>query len=149
MTIPPGLLPEGLRDRLPPQAEAASRLMHRVIVAIGRHGYERVTPPLAEFEEQLVGRLKSMRSQDLLRFVDPISQRTLALRPDITAQVGRIAATRMAHRPRPLRLCYAGQVVKVRGPQFRPEREMCQAGCEIVGTDSVAAVVESIRVALD
>ena len=59
MTIAPGLLPEGLRDRLPPEAEAASRLMHRVIVAIGRHGYARVSPPLAEFEESLVGRLKS------------------------------------------------------------------------------------------
>ena len=32
---------------------------------------------------------------------------------------------------------------------LRPEREMCQAGCEIVGTDGVAAVVEAIRVALD
>ena len=99
MTIAPGLLPEGLRDRLPPEAEAASRLMHRVIVAIGRHGYERVSPPLAEFEEQLVGRLKSARAQDLLRFVDPVSQRTLALRPDITAQVGRIAATRLGSMP--------------------------------------------------
>src|ERR1700761_2804627 len=89
MTITPGLLPEGLRDRLPPQAEAASRLMHRVIVAIGRHGYARVSPPLAEFEEELLGRLKSSRAQDLLRVVDPVSQRTLALRPDLTAQVGR------------------------------------------------------------
>ena len=53
MTMNPGLLPVGLRDRLPPQAEAASRLMHRVIVAIGRHGYGRVSPPLAEFEEGL------------------------------------------------------------------------------------------------
>src|SRR5689334_13202880 len=78
MTITPGLLPEGLRDRLPPQAEAGSRLLHRVIVAIGRHGYARVTPPLAEFEEGLVGRLKTSRAQDLLRFVDPVSQRTLA-----------------------------------------------------------------------
>ena len=58
MTIAPGLLPEGFRDRLPPQAEAASRLLHRAIVAIGRHGYERVGPPLAELEETLIGRLK-------------------------------------------------------------------------------------------
>ena len=106
MSLAPGLLPEGLRDRLPPQAEAASRLMHRVIVAIGRHGYARVMPPLAEFEESLVGRLKSSRAQDLLRMVDPVSQRMLALRPDITAQIGRIAATRMGHEPRPLLLAY-------------------------------------------
>ncbi|WP_420142494.1 ATP phosphoribosyltransferase regulatory subunit [Sphingomonas sp.] len=149
MTSAPGLLPEGLRDRLPPEAEAASRLMHRVIVAIGRHGYDRVQPPLAEFEESLVGRLKSSRATDLLRIVDPVSQRMLALRPDITAQIGRIAVTRMGHSPRPLRLAYGGPVIKLRATQLRPERELLQAGAELIGTDSVAAVSEVIAVALD
>ena len=149
MTIAPGLLPEGLRDRLPPQAEAQSRLLHRVIVAIGRHGYARVSPPLAEFEEGLVGQLKSARAQDLLRFVDPVSQRTLALRPDITAQVSRIAATRMAHRPRPLRLAYGGPVLKLRATQLRPERELTQAGAELIGTDSLPAVIEILGVAIE
>lgn len=145
----PGLLPEGLRDRLPPQAEAASRLLHRVILAIGRHGYDRVSPPLAEFEEELVGRLKSDRHQDLLRFVDPVSQRTLALRPDITGQVGRIAATRLAHRPRPLRLAYGGPVLKLRATQLRPERELTQAGAELIGPDGAPAVIEVLRVAIE
>ena len=149
MTIVPGLLPVGLRDRLPPQAEAASRLLHRVIVAIGRHGYDRVAPPLAEFEDGLVGRLKSARAQDLLRFVDPVSQRTLALRPDITAQVGRIAATRMATAPRPLRLAYGGPVLKLRATQLRPERELIQAGAELIGSDSVAAAIELLDVAIE
>jgi ATP phosphoribosyltransferase regulatory subunit len=145
----PSLLPEGLRDRLPPEAEALGRVRGAVLLTTELNGYARVEPPLAEFETTLLGRLKSFRPTDLLRMVDPISQRTLALRPDITAQVGRIAATRLAHRPRPLRLCYAGQVLKVRGTQLRPEREMCQAGAEIIGTDAVPAVVEAIRVALD
>jgi ATP phosphoribosyltransferase regulatory subunit len=149
MTIAPGLLPEGLRDRLPPQAEAASRLLHRMIVAIGRHGYGRVAPPLAEFEETLVGRLKSARAQDLLRFVDPVSQRTLALRPDMTAQVGRIAATRLSHVPRPLRLAYGGPVLKLRATQLRPERELTQVGAELIGSDAVPAVIEVLNVALD
>ena len=149
MTIAPGLLPEGFRDRLPPMAEAASRLLHRAIVAIGRHGYERVAPPLAEFEETLAGRLKSARAQDLLRVVDPVSQRTLALRPDITAQVGRIAVTRMAHRARPLRLAYGGPVLKLRATQLRPEREMVQAGAELIGTATTTAVIEVLMVAIE
>lgn len=149
MTIPPGLLPVGLRDRLPPQAEAASRLLHRVIVAIGGHGYERVSPPLAEFEDSLLGRLKRTGAQDLLRMVDPVSQKTLALRPDITAQVGRIAATRMAHRARPLRLAYGGPVLKLRATQLRPERELIQAGAELIGTDSATAAIELLLVAIE
>ena len=94
--IPPSLLPEGLSDRLPPQAEASARLARRVLDTVATHGYERVMPPLAEFEDTLAQRLKSMRAQDLVRAVDPVSQRSLALRPDMTAQVGRIAATRLA-----------------------------------------------------
>ncbi|MFT9099768.1 MAG: ATP phosphoribosyltransferase regulatory subunit, partial [Zymomonas mobilis subsp. pomaceae] len=148
-TIAHGLRPEGLRDRLPPQAEAASRLLHHVIVAINRHGYERVSPPLAEFEEGLLGRLKSARKRDLLRFVDPVSQRSLALRPDITGQIGRIATTRLNHRPRPLRLAYGGTVMKLRETQLRPERELIQAGAELIGNDSIAAVIEVLGMAVE
>jgi ATP phosphoribosyltransferase regulatory subunit len=144
-----GLLPEGLRDRLPPEAEAAASILRAVLDCVAAHGYARVAPPLAEFEEELAGRLKSARSKDLLRFVDPVSQRTLALRPDITAQIGRIATTRMAGDARPLRLCYGGLVLKLRATQLRPERELTQAGAELVGSDSVAAAIEVIGVAIE
>lgn len=143
------LLPEGLRDRLPPQAEAAATILRAALDAIRAHGYERVGPPLAEYEESLVGRLKAGGARDLLRVVDPLSQRTLALRPDITTQVGRIAATRLAHRPRPLRLSYGGPVVKLRASQLRPEREMTQIGAELIGSDCAAAAVEIVALAVE
>jgi ATP phosphoribosyltransferase regulatory subunit len=151
MTEPthPGLLPEGLSDRLPDQAEAASRLLHRIVKTIASHGYDRVAPPLAEYEETLLGWLKGMSARDLLRVVDPASQRMLALRPDITAQVGRIAATRLADAPRPLRLSYGGPVLKLKASQLRPEREALQAGAELIGSDSVAAIIEILTVAID
>lgn len=148
-TIPPGLLPEGLSDRLPPQAEASARLARRVLDTVATHGYERVMPPVAEFEETLVARLKSVRAQDLVRAIDPVSQRSLALRPDMTAQVGRIAATRLAGAPRPLRLSYAGPVIRLRANQLRPERERLQVGAELIGSDSVAAAVEIVNVAIE
>ena len=146
---PHGLLPEGLSDRLPPQAEASARLVRRVLDAVSSHGYARVMPPMAEFEDTLVARLKSARAQDMLRVVDPVSQRTLALRPDMTAQVGRIAATRLAAAARPLRLSYAGSVMKLRADQLRPEREQMQVGAELIGSDSVAAAVEVVGVAIE
>lgn len=144
-----GLLPEGLSDRLPPQAEASARLVRDVLDCVNAHGYARVMPPLAEFEETLVARLKSARAQDLLRAVDPVSQRTLALRPDMTAQLGRIAATRLAHAARPLRLSYAGPVLRLRANQLRPEREQMQLGAELIGTDSVAAATEIVTIAIE
>jgi ATP phosphoribosyltransferase regulatory subunit len=143
------LLPAGFHDRLPPHADAAARLVACVLGTAFAHGYERVDPALAEFEDGLAGRLKSARPQDVVRFVDPVSQKSLAIRPDITAQVGRIAATRMAHHPRPVRLSYAGPVLRLRAADLAPERERRQVGCELIGLDSVAAAREVVQVAVE
>ena len=142
------LLPTGFRDRLPPFADAAARLEQAVLGAAYAHGYERADPALAEFEAGLAGRLKAARAQDAVRFVDPVSQATLAVRPDMTAQIGRIAATRMGHHPRPVRLSYAGPVLKLRASQLAPNRELRQIGCELIGLDTVAAAREIVEVAV-
>ena len=146
--ISPGLLPEGLRDRLPPQAEATAALVRRLTATFAAHGYERVQPPLVEYEESLGSRLGGAARRELLRFTDPISQHTLALRSDMTGQVGRIAVTRLAGAARPLRLSYAGPVLRVRGSQISPERESVQVGVELIGSDSTAAVGEVIALAV-
>ena len=146
--IPPGLLPEGLRDRLPPQAEATAALVRGLTACFAAHGYERVQPPLVEYEESLGSRLGGAARRELLRFTDPVSQHTLALRSDITGQVGRIAVTRLASAARPLRLSYAGPVLRVRGTQLSPERESVQAGVELIGSDSPLAAAEIIGLAV-
>ena len=145
----PQLLPEGLRDRLPPEAEAASRVTRALIDVLRSHGYARVSPPIAEFRETLAGNAKDPAAKDLLRFTDPVSRRTLAIRPDITRQIGRIATSRLASAPRPLRLSYAGQVVKLTASSLWPDREMTQVGAELIGTDSVAAVGEVVGIAVE
>ncbi len=147
--ITQGLLPEGLRDRLPPQAEAAAALLRGLLDTVASHGYERVQPPLAEFEDSLLGRLGSAKRQDLLRFLDPVSGATLALRHDMTGQAGRIAATRLRHLARPLRLSYGGPVLRMRGDQLDPSRERLQAGAELIGSDTVAAVSEVVALAVE
>jgi ATP phosphoribosyltransferase regulatory subunit len=48
-----------------------------------------------------------------------------------------------------LRLCYGGPVLKLRATQLRPERELIQAGAELVGSDSVAAAIEIVRIAIE
>jgi ATP phosphoribosyltransferase regulatory subunit len=144
-----GLLPEGFHDRLPPSADAAARLEAQVLGVARLYGYEQVDPPLAEFADELATRLKAGRVRDAVRFVDPVSQRTLAIRPDLTAQVGRIAATRMAHHPRPVRLSYAGQVLRLSASELAPQRAMRQLGCELIGFDTVAAASEIVQVAIE
>ena len=149
MTIQPDLLPEGFHDRLPPQAEVAARTARAMLDVMAAHGYARVSPSIAEFEASLSARSGGATRERLLRFTDPVSGYTLALRGDITVQVGRIATTRMAEASRPLRLCYHGPILRLRGQQLRPEREITQIGAELVGSDSVAAATEIVSVAIE
>lgn len=147
-TLPPGLLPEGLRDRLPGEATAQAVRVRALLDTVAAHGYARVAPPLVEYEESLAARLKSSRT-DLARFVDPLSQRTLAVRSDITPQVARIVSTVLAEAPRPLRLAYAGPVLKLGASQLNPQRETMQVGAELIGSDSVEAACELTGLAVD
>lgn len=143
------LLPEGLEDRLPQAASLSARVTRAAIDVMESHGYERVQPPMMEFEKSLASRMQGVRPRRMFRFVDPASLRTLALRSDITPQVGRIAATSLAGAPRPLRLCYGGQVITIKGDGLDPTRERLQLGAELIGTDNVAAAGEIVSLAIE
>src|SRR5579863_3130389 len=145
----PALLPLGLRDVLPPDAAAEAQAVARLMTVLASHGYERVKPPLAEFEDNLLSGAGAAMAKETFRLMDPISQRMIGLRADMTTQVARIATTRLKEAPRPLRLCYAGQVLRVKGSQLRPERQVGQVGAELIGTDSVAADLEVVSVAAE
>jgi ATP phosphoribosyltransferase regulatory subunit len=136
------LLPAGLRDVLPPRAEWEAQASERLIASFAAHGYARVKPPLIEFEETLLAGSGQDLAGQMFRVMDPVSQRMMGLRTDITLQVARIAASRMKDSARPLRLAYAGQVLRVRGTQLRPERQFAQAGVELIGAAALAADVE-------
>ncbi|HVR91395.1 MAG TPA: ATP phosphoribosyltransferase regulatory subunit [Novosphingobium sp.] len=143
------LLPAGLEDRLPPGAAAAARVTRAVLDAMDGHGYDRVQPPSIEFEKSMASRMAGVQPRRMFRFVDPQSLRTLALRSDITVQVGRIAATGLSGAPRPLRLGYAGQVLIIKGDGLDPTRERLQLGAELIGSDSVAAAAEIVAMAIE
>lgn len=147
--IPPDLLPEGFRDRLPPRAEATTKISRTMLDIFASHGYARVAPSIVEFEETMAARSGSGMRNRLLRFSDPVSGHTLAVRGDMTVQVGRIATTRLAGNARPLRLSYHGQVLRLRAAPLRPEREITQIGAELIGSDSVAAASEVVSVAIE
>ncbi|MGO8915143.1 MAG: ATP phosphoribosyltransferase regulatory subunit [Stellaceae bacterium] len=146
-SLHPALLPQGLRDLLPPDAAIEAQVVARQMAVLESHGYERVKPPLAEFEENLLAGAGAAMAQETFRLMDPISQRMIGLRADMTPQVARIATTRLHKAPRPLRLCYAGQVLRVRGGEVRAQRQVGQVGAELIGTDEIAADVEAVTLA--
>ncbi len=142
----PALLPAGLRDLLPPDAETEAASVEALMGTFAAHGFERVKPPLLEFEDGLLTGTGAATAEQTFRLMDPESHRMMGLRADMTPQVARIATTRLAGAARPLRLCYAGQCLRVRASQLAPDRQLAQAGIELIGADSPAADAEMVLV---
>jgi ATP phosphoribosyltransferase regulatory subunit len=145
----PALLPAGFADLLPPEAEREAALVEAMVEVFARHGFERVKPPLLEFEDSLFAGSGAALAEQTFRLMDPVSQRMMGLRADTTPQVARIAATRLARVARPLRLSYAGQVLRVRGTQLAPARQLPQTGIELIGPDLPEADAEVAAVAAE
>jgi ATP phosphoribosyltransferase regulatory subunit len=142
----PALLPAGLRDLLPPEAETEASAVEALMEAFASHGYQRVKPPLLEFEDGLLSGSGAAMADQVFRLMDPDTHRMMAVRADMTPQVARIAATRLAHAPRPLRLSYAGQCLRSRAGGLDPDRQVAQAGIELIGPDSPLADAEIVAV---
>ncbi len=143
------LLPQGLRDVLPPDGDHETQVVESLMACFAAYGYERVKPPLVEFEQSLLGQVSASVANRTFRMMDPISQRMMALRPDLTLQVARIATTRLRNAPRPVRLSYAGEVMRVMGSQLSPEREFTQVGFELIGAETPESDAEVILIAAE
>jgi ATP phosphoribosyltransferase regulatory subunit len=145
----PALLPAGLHDLLPPDAETEAASVAALMEVFASHGYQRVKPPLLEFEDSLFAGSGAAVAEQTFRLMDPDSQRMMGVRADTTPQVARIATTRLAAAARPLRLSYAGQCLRVRGSQLAPDRQIAQAGIELIGVDGPQADAELVLVAAE
>ncbi len=149
MTDSNALLPNGMIDTLPDDAEREARAEENLKSIFGKFGYRLVRPPLLEFEDTLLaeGAGRAL-STNTFRLMDPVSQRMMALRSDTTAQIARISASRMKPAQRPLRLAYIADVLRIQSTQLRPERQFCQAGCELIGATGKTAPTEVALLAL-
>ncbi len=143
------LLPSGLRDLLPPEAAGQYALVARLMERFALFGYDPVIPPLIEFEDTMLPEKGTILDTQTFRFMDPLSGRMLALRSDITTQISRIAATRLATTARPLRLSYTGTVLRVRPEELENHRQHVQAGIELYGSMSASGDAEVIYALLE
>ncbi|MGK4008961.1 ATP phosphoribosyltransferase regulatory subunit [Sorangium sp. So ce1036] len=140
-------LPAGMRDLLPEEARRRRALAKRVLDHFVLHGYQPVALPAFEFAEVLERGLGTLDAADVLRFIEPESGEVAALRPDMTPQIARLVATRLADAPRPIRLCYEGTVLRRRQGRARRHRQIPQAGVELYGVSTLGGDLEMLRLA--
>jgi ATP phosphoribosyltransferase regulatory subunit len=136
-----------MRDLLPGEAGTQSALARRLLGAFELCGYELVMVPIFEYASVLEQGLGSLGEHEILRFVEPETGAVVVLRPDMTAQIARLIATRLAEAPVPARLCYQGSVLRRRHERARRQRQIPQAGIELVGSGGRDADLEVLDVA--
>lgn len=142
------ILPQGVKDFGPQKAEDLKRVEDGLLEEFSRWGYKRVITPLFEYVDSIYVGLGQDLKNKLMKFVDPSTGEIVALRPDITPQIGRIVATQLRDYNYPLRLCYCGRVVRFEEKGSGKEREVFQSGCELVGLKSEEADAEIIALSI-
>lgn len=141
------LLPEGIEEALPNQAERLEHMRRELLDLYHNWGYELVITPLIEYlESLLIGTGHDLDIQTF-KLIDQLTGRLMGLRADMTPQVARIDA-HMLNRDVPTRLCYIGTVLRTQLDGVGGSRSPLQVGAELYGHSGVDSDVEIIRLML-
>ena len=143
------LLPEGIEELLPPQAQQLEMLRRRLLDLFNSWGYELVMPPLVEYLDSLLTGTGNDLDIQTFKLTDQLSGRLMGVRADITPQVARIDAHRMSRREGPVRLCYQGTVLHTRGDGLGGSRSFTQIGAELYGHARVESDAEMVGLMLE
>ncbi|MDY0301667.1 MAG: ATP phosphoribosyltransferase regulatory subunit [Trichlorobacter sp.] len=149
MPHPDSRLPRGVSDCLQTSSHALFGLEQIVRKVTQSWGFQQIVPPALEFEDVLAQGMGEELRRRSFRFDDWQTGRLLAIPPDITPQIARIAATRLKNLPMPYRLSYSGRVLRHTELQTGQSREIMQAGVELIGLDSPEADAEMIAMAVE
>lgn len=142
------MLPDGIEEILPPEAQQVEQLRRCLLDLLGRWGYELVIPPMMEFTDSLlVGLAKDV---DLLTFrvTDQLSGRSMGIHADMTPQIARIDAHSLNRRG-VNRLCYVGHVLQTQMKSALDTRSPMQIGVEFFGEPGLEADAEVTSLLLD
>ncbi|MCU0833093.1 MAG: ATP phosphoribosyltransferase regulatory subunit [Chromatiaceae bacterium] len=141
------LLPAGIEEILPPQAQLVEALRRDLLDLYRRWGYELVVPPLIDYLESLLTGTGHDLDLRTFKLTDQESGRLLGVRADMTPQVARIDAHHL-RRSGPTRLCYLGTVLHTRSDGFAGTRSPLQIGAEIYGHSGPESDTEIIRLVI-
>ena len=151
MKTPPAItLPQGVRDILPEESARISSIENAIGKVFSGYGFERVITPTLEYLDTLNLGLDKTLKDKLVKFIEPSTGRVICMRPDITPQIARVAATRMKDAPRPLKLCYNESVIRLDSSDATKTTEILQLGAEYLSDSPDAEIdAEMIIMALE
>jgi ATP phosphoribosyltransferase regulatory subunit len=135
----------GARDLHPREVDRNRWLCERLAAVYRLWGYQEVAPPTIERLDTLEAG-GAIDGNALIRLA---ASEPLGLRPELTASIARAAGTRLAGRPRPLRLWACGPTFRsLPGEGGWRINEELQSGVELLGVSSAAADSELMHLLL-
>ncbi|WP_043930288.1 ATP phosphoribosyltransferase regulatory subunit [Bacillus sp. EB01] len=134
--------PLGMRDTLPELFEKKKKVRTSVEEMIGRWGYRFIETPALEYYET-VGEASAILDQQLFKLLDQQGH-TLVLRPDMTAPIARVAASRLMKDDTPLKLAYSANVFRAQQREGGRPAEFEQIGVECLNDETVSCDGEAI-----
>jgi histidyl-tRNA synthetase len=131
----------GMRDLLPVDAERM-RHVEQVSRTISKlYGYEEIITPVLESYDLLAAKTSEEIRERMYTFKD-LGGRKVALRPEFTASVARLVASKLRNEPKPMRLFSVGSLYRYDEPQHGRFREFWQANYELFGSPRPEADAE-------
>ncbi|GBR76055.1 ATP phosphoribosyltransferase regulatory subunit HisZ [Candidatus Termititenax persephonae] len=135
-----------IRDILPPDTGWRREILGKIVRVFERAGYaEIVTPTFEEYAVLSAGLPEHLQSASY-RFFDHQGVQ-MVLRPDITTQIARVAATKLAKQKGPLRFYYSGDVYRVSGLEIGQNHQFHQIGVELFDVPGVSGEREILTLA--
>jgi ATP phosphoribosyltransferase regulatory subunit len=143
--LEPILLPEGVRDFGAADSTLLSTLRTQLLSEFSLWGYSEVIVPTLEFSDAM--RRGETYATDLLYRLFDRKGRVLALRPDVTESVARMASEQHEP-PLPIRYSYFGNAFRQRKEGTGMPHELWQAGYELIGVPLAVADAEVLSLGL-
>ncbi|MDO8446278.1 MAG: ATP phosphoribosyltransferase regulatory subunit [Deltaproteobacteria bacterium] len=138
-----------MRDVLPERTAKRNALIRNIVSVFEGCDYREVTTPFLEYLDVITqGAGKDLKKR-VVKFTDRATGRSLSLRPDFTPQIARIVATHYREKKKPVRLSYHGSVIRLAEDASGGQKELYQAGVELIGAPSPDADAEVISLAIE
>ena len=139
-------LPLGVQDYLADECYNLRLAEQRIKNVFALAGYDEIKTPAFEYIDVFNKGIGAIKQEHMLKFFDS-EGRTLALRPDMTMPLARVACSRLESFP--ARLCYIGEAFGCEDAYYSSQREFTQAGVELIGSAGPYADAEVISLAIE
>ena len=141
-------IPAGTRDLIYEECIAQREIEDKLLSLYRKLGYNPISTPVLEYYSTFNHGLQDIKEESIFKF-SGMNGKTVALRPDNTSPILRVAMSKLKDEALPLKLCYSQDVFRNITAFHAKRSQMLQSGIEIIGGDSVEEDIRCIFTALE